>query len=267
MSIQNREKLNNLQLLLPEGAMVSSKWLQNKGYSRQLLHKYVKNGWLKLVGNGAYTRQTTEVTWQGLVASLQHVNDDKNLHIGAETALNLHGYSHYLRLKGEKQIFVFIDSNIPAWIKNVLPNDYLKFMRKNLFSKTKNRLGLVTISSPIKNWSLTISTAERAIMEMLLLVVTKDISFTFAAELMESLTTLRPKTVNELLLNCKHIGVKRLFMFLAEYYNQPWVKQIKNTSFNLGTGKRMIVKGGKLDKKYLITVPKEFYDRTRESIL
>jgi hypothetical protein len=265
MSIQNKAKLNRLQLLLPEGAIVPSKWLQNRGYSRQLLHKYVKNGWLKSVGTGAYSRQTTEVTWQGLIASLQHVNG-KTLHVGAETALNLQGYAHYLRLKGERQIFVFADSDTPAWVKNVFPDDYFMFIQKSLFINTKNRLALTKIPSPIKNWPLTISTTERAIMEVLLLVVTKDLSFTFAAELMESLTTLRPKIVNELLLDCKHIGVKRLFMFLAEYYNQPWIKQIESKSLNLGAGKRMIVEGGKLDKKYLITVPEKFYDRYRKSV-
>lgn len=265
MSIQNKEKLNRLQLLLPEGAIVPSKWLQNKDYSRQLLHKYVKNGWLKSVGTGAYSRQTTEVTWQGLIASLQHVNSE-TLHAGDETALNLQGYAHYLRLKGEKQVFVFADSDIPAWARNVFPNDYLKFIHKKPFIDTKSGLGLTKIPSPIKNWPLTISIPERAIMEVMLRVIQNDISFTFAAELMESLTTLRPKMVNKLLLNCKHIGVKRLFMFLAEYYNHPWIKQIKNKSLNFGEGKRMIVKGGKLDKKYLITVPEKFYDRYRKSV-
>jgi len=258
MSIQNKKKLNKLQMLLPEGAIVPSKWLQDKGYSRQLLYRYVKNKWLKSVGSGAYSRQTTEITWQGLISSLQQVSG-KTCHVGAETALNLQGFAHYLRLKGEKQIFIFTASTVPYWVKNVPLDGSLRFVRKRLFVNEQESIGLTEIPSPVKNWPLILSTPERAVMESLLFV--KDThSFTFAAELMEGLTTLRPQIVNSLLKNCKHIGVKRLFMFLAEYYNHPWLGKTEKGSLDLGHGQRAVVTGGRLNKKYLITVPEKFHD-------
>ena len=187
---------------------------------------------------------------------MQQVNR-KSLHVGAETALNLQGFAHYLRLKREKQIFVFTESPVPSWVKSVPLDSSLQFVHKKLFIK-QEITGLTKMPSPIKNWQLILSTPERAILEALLFV--KDTySFTFAAELMEGLTTLRPQIVASLLKRCKHIGVKRLFMFLAEYYNHPWLGKIEKQSLELGHGQRVIVTGGKLDKKYLITVPEKFH--------
>ena len=58
-----------------------------------------------------------------------------------------------------------------------------------------------------------------------------------------------------LLSDCKSIKVKRLFFWFAERHRFTWLPQIDQTKVNLGKGKRMLVKGGKLDPKYLITVP------------
>jgi hypothetical protein len=58
-----------------------------------------------------------------------------------------------------------------------------------------------------------------------------------------------------LLNDCKSIKVKRLFFWFAERHRCTWLPQIDRTKVNLGKGKRMLVKGGKLDPKYLITVP------------
>ncbi|MGY4414931.1 hypothetical protein ACVWW4_006667 [Bradyrhizobium sp. LB7.1] len=51
--------------------------------------------------------------------------------------------------------------------------------------------------------------------------------------------------------------VKRLFFWFADRHNHSWLKQIDRGKVDLGTGKRMLVKGGRLDPKYLITVPKD----------
>jgi hypothetical protein len=51
------------------------------------------------------------------------------------------------------------------------------------------------------------------------------------------------------------VKVKRLFLHLAEKQAHPWFKQLDVTRVSLGSGKRMIVAGGRLDPKYLITVP------------
>ena len=73
---------------------------------------------------------------------------------------------------------------------------------------------------------------------------------------MEGLTTLRPKLVQRLLEECKSVKVRRLFLFMAESSNHDWVKELNVEKIDLGSGKRVIVKNGVLDKKYKITVPK-----------
>jgi hypothetical protein len=86
-------------------------------------------------------------------------------------------------------------------------------------------------------------------------------SFSFAAELFEGLTTLRPAVVNALLKSCAHNKAKRLFLFLADYYAYPWIKRVDMDAIDLGRGKRMVTRGGKLDKRYQITVPEGFHAR------
>jgi hypothetical protein len=53
------------------------------------------------------------------------------------------------------------------------------------------------------------------------------------------------------------VKAKRLFFWLAERQGYAWFKKLDPDRFDLGHGKRVIVKGGRLDRKYLITVPEE----------
>jgi hypothetical protein len=48
-----------------------------------------------------------------------------------------------------------------------------------------------------------------------------------------------------------------LFLWYAERHNHAWLKKLDRSGINLGRGKRMLVRGGKLDPKYNITVPGE----------
>jgi hypothetical protein len=74
----------------------------------------------------------------------------------------------------------------------------------------------------------------------------------------EGATTLRPSLVMTLLSGCKNVKVKRLFLWFADRQQHQWFKRLKVSAIDLGSGKRAIAKGGKLDKKYLITVPAEY---------
>jgi hypothetical protein len=46
---------------------------------------------------------------------------------------------------------------------------------------------------------------------------------------------------------------------LADRHHHAWLNRLDKDSIDLGTGKRMLVRGGKLDRVYQITVPEEFY--------
>jgi hypothetical protein len=103
------------------------------------------------------------------------------------------------------------------------------------------------------DFSIRLSAPERAVLEAI-----EDVprlqSFGEARLLMEGLTTLRPELVQQLLEACRSVKAKRLFLFLAEEADHPWVKELSISRVDLGKGKRSIVKGGRLDAKYQITV-------------
>jgi hypothetical protein len=94
----NQRPLNRLERELPEGVLVDTAWLKAHGYSRQLLSHYVSAGWLDQPARGVYRRPRGSLTWQQLVVSLQTLLDYP-LVLGGRTALELHGYAHYLSQK------------------------------------------------------------------------------------------------------------------------------------------------------------------------
>ena len=61
--------------------------------------------------------------------------------------------------------------------------------------------------------------------------------------------------MQSLLADCKSVKVKRLFFFLADRHRHSWLKHLDKAAIDLGQGKRMLVKGGRLDSAYQITVP------------
>jgi hypothetical protein len=171
---------------------------------------------------------------------------------------------------------------LPKWVNKLLSET--KFVRHNghqLFGTKKDSYIDADFSVPL-GWGLedrplTISTPERAILEALL-DVPERLSFEHANQLFQGLLTLSPNRLYKLLEDCTNVKVKRLFLWLAEKNERPWMKikkqpsadkrswigmrkidfgQFSMESGSLGSGKRMLVKGGKLDPKYLITVPPE----------
>jgi len=143
-----------------------------------------------------------------------------------------------------------------------LPKSYTKqewmkktnYIQTNLFGDDVSRY---LSDTEIQGIGLKISSPELAAMEMLYLIP-KEQSFDEANKIMEGLTTLRPNLLQDLLENCNSVKVKRLFLYLAEKNKHPWFEDLTVRSINLGSGKRVIVKDGRLDKKYNITVPKEY---------
>jgi hypothetical protein len=68
---------------------------------------------------------------------------------------------------------------------------------------------------------------------------------------------LRAEIVQKLLENCNSVKVKRIFLYLADCLEHPWVSRIDMTKISLGQGKRAVVKGGVFNKKYKLSVPRE----------
>jgi len=116
------------------------------------------------------------------------------------------------------------------------------------------------MEKPIGEYSIRLSSPERAALEMAELVP-REQSFEGAQLLMEGLTALRPDLVQKLLQSCKSVKAKRLFLYLAEKCGHAWLNKLDLSKVRLGSGKRLIVSGGRYNPKYRITVPD---DKPRE---
>jgi hypothetical protein len=98
------------------------------------------------------------------------------------------------------------------------------------------------------------SSPDRAILELLDEVPERE-TFHQADVLIEGLRNLSPRRVQALLVACRSVKVKRLFLWFAERHQHAWLKKLDRKDIDLGRGKRMLVRGGKLDSTYNITVP------------
>jgi len=275
MGIQRYERLNQLQQLLPEGLPVDSSWLQQHGYSRQLIAKYLKSEWLASSVRGVYRRESALIdpqSWEPVAISLQTLLDVP-VTVGGRTALELQGLSHYLSSKASGKVHMY-GAKPPTWVSKLPLKQQFIFHSANLFEKgngtNKKQKDYQQVNFTNQQWgasvySLQMSTPERAILELLDELPANE-SFHQADVLMEGLTNLRPKYLETLLLNCRSIKTKRLFLWFAQRHNHDWFKTLDSKKIDTGSGKRMIVPGGKLDPKYLITVPVEFADDVQRTI-
>lgn len=231
----------------------TSSYLKAKGYNYDLINRYKSSKWIEAVGRGAYKLQQDRIEWYGALHAMQKQLGFK-IHAGGKTALEIKGYAHYLPAT-MKKLFLFGRENekLPQWFKE---NDWgiaVNYVTTNLFPATRDD----TFSDFQHNdFTIFVSSPERAAMEMSYHVPAHH-GFDEAMRIMENLATLRPDIVQRLLEGCNSVKVKRLFMFMAEKSNYDWINHIDKTKINFGSGKRVIVKNGLLDKKYHITVPAE----------
>lgn len=277
MSGQTAGKLNQLERDLPEGLLVDAAWLDKRGYYRQLRDKYVQNGWLERPAPRVYRRPRGSVGWQQAVISLQTLLDFP-LVVGGRTALELQGHVHYLS-ESLQEVHLYGTKPPPRWL-NALQTG-VRFIYHNdrrLFHNDSISTGLSSLSWNLKSgqgestdpihgsfvtqpwgqwdWPLTLSTLERALFELLDELPERE-SFHQVDKLVEGMTNLSPRRLQKLLADCKSVKVKRLFFFFADRHRHRWLKHLDKSAIDLGSGKRMLAKGGKLDPTYQITVPED----------
>lgn len=248
---------------VPDGVVVNRAWLKNKDINAPLVDYYLKKRYLEKVAHGAYRRPGDPLKWQHLVYSLQVLGFQ--VHVGGRTALELKGRAHYLPLGNKQRVHLFCEKKLPKWLfKTDVSVKFVEHIRK-LFRSNDNTMGVSTIPFGSWDWEINTSSPERALLEMISDIPNKE-SFHMVDVIMEGATTLRSELVTYLLVECKNIKTKRLFLWFAEKYKHQWFSLLKLDNINLGKGKRVIQKGGKLDPKYLITVPIDNNDRQEQPI-
>jgi len=251
MTTNYDKKLMNLLFKHVPGTVLLASWLEKNGISRDLQQYYLKSGWLESYGFGAFKRPNENVQWTGALNSLQR-QTELQVHAGGLTSISLQGLSHYVRMENES-LYLFSPQyvKIPKWFldqewSNQIIHVKTKFLPANsaLFEYSPDGLKL-QISSP-----------ERAILECLYLAPDR-FDMMECYQILEGLVNLRPKILQELLENCNSIKVKRLFLFMASKAKHQWLEFVDQSRIALGTGDRVIVKGGVYISKYKISIPKE----------
>lgn len=269
-----RNKLNKLERDLPEGLLVDAPWLERQGYYSSLRSQYVSAGWLEQAARGVFRRPRGNVGWEQVVISLQTLLGYR-VSVGGRTALELQGYAHYLP-QSQSVIHLYSDQKIPSWLyKLSIDQSFVVHNRTRFLPVPELPLGGLSLTEPASEdntildgalrithwgqwkWPLVISTPERAYLE-LLDELPRHETFHMADVIMEGLANLSPRRIQSLLENTQSIKVKRLFFFFADRHNHSWLTRIAREKIDLGQGKRMLVKGGKFDAKYQITVPEAF---------
>ncbi|MCW5968105.1 MAG: type IV toxin-antitoxin system AbiEi family antitoxin [Blastocatellales bacterium] len=257
MAMRSARKLNRLQQVLPEGLLADAAWMEAHGYSSALRSQYVRAGWLESPARRVYRRSRTPLTWQQVVISLQTVLEYR-FTVGGRTALEQQGYAHYLSA-AVREVHLYGPKRPPTWLTD-LPLD-VDFRWRNslrLFPCDADALPepspVMVSADGITTYPIRYASKERAVLE-LLDELPKNESFQQVDALIEGMSDLSPRRMQSLLEACASVKVKRLFLFFAERHRHAWLSRLDTARVDLGSGKRALVKGGKLDPRYNITVP------------
>ncbi|WP_290478767.1 type IV toxin-antitoxin system AbiEi family antitoxin domain-containing protein [Hyphomonas sp. UBA1923] len=276
MNERNFSKLKRLEHEVPEGLLVSARWLTEHGYERSLRAQYLKSGWLEQPARGVFRRPRGSLRWEQVIISLQDIMQIP-LIVGGRTALELQGYAHFLSHE-PKEVHLYGEEKLPGWMNKLsIPQKFVLHKGTHLFKNQPITRALTSLNwntqtddvrsnDPIHgnsfkvmpwgqwDWPMTVSAPERAYFELLDELPNNE-SFHMVDKLAEGLLNLSPNRLNKLLADCKSVKVKRLFFYFADRHKPRWRNRVDPKDFDLGTGDRMLVRGGKFDPVYRITVP------------
>ncbi|MCX6307713.1 MAG: type IV toxin-antitoxin system AbiEi family antitoxin domain-containing protein [Bacteroidia bacterium] len=245
-------KINFLLQQVPKNALLLSSWMAKQKMSTKEQSLCVSSGWLNRLSQGVYYRVGDVPTLYSALYSY-NIQLVKKCFVGASTALDLKGFSHFVAM-GKPTAFLFTQTSqrLPSWILNHPWDMEVRYFTTKIFGN--NFIGIEEME--VDGVDLYVSSPERAFMECLFLAPT-NYSLLDTYYVMEMLTTLRPKLVQQLLEVCSSVKVKRLFLFMAEKSKHQWFNSIDFSKVDLGEGKRSIVKNGVFNNTYGITIPKE----------
>ena len=190
-------KIQQILKTAPNESVLFGSWLSSQGLDARGQYAYMKSGWLDRISKGGYKIHGTEPSLFVAVSSY-NTQLSKSCVVGAYTALELRGYSHYLSM-GKPMAYQFTDKSnkLPSWLLKEEWDMAIKYMTTSFLGD--ELLAVETMS--INQQNLLVSSLERAILECLNLPDASS-SLLDIYYIMESMTTLRPKLVQILLEAC-----------------------------------------------------------------
>lgn len=153
-------KINKLRQRTPSNGILLTSWLEKSGFSRSEVSQYLKSEWLQRISTGVYQFTGDRPSLYGILASYQKQADLK-YHIGAASALELKGFSHYIAMgKPTAVVFAPVRPPLPKWLNDA-------DLDMNLAEVSSKVLGTAGIEElDYQGQTLTVSSPERAIMDV-----------------------------------------------------------------------------------------------------
>lgn len=251
VALVGQDKLNRLLSQgVPHGAWFSG-WLSRNGWSNQLVKCYCDNGWLERLCRGVVYRKGDTMWAYPMLASYLK-QDGENLHVAAHSALELHGYMHFVPM-GKPRVMVALHEDYePVWLKMDAYDRSFVPVRMDAFRNTADRLAVGELE-------LQVSSPEQAFAECLLLAP-RHYGYMDLFLLMEQLTVLRPDKVTEVLRKVDNQRVRRLYLYMAEKAGHVWLEDVDVEAIGLTTSPLTVVRGGSFVNRYKMTIPTELYE-------
>lgn len=144
--------------------------------------QYVSAGWLVQPTRGTFKRPLGTLTWQKAVISLQTLLE-RPLIVGGRTALELQGFSHYLRAEGPTVVCLYGPDAPPRWLFKLPLKERFTFRKSTTLFRAdrvawsvQNNTGAAADefqAGPFKQmsgegeWPLIVLSPERALLELL----------------------------------------------------------------------------------------------------
>jgi len=264
MSEQNIKKVNRLLGSLGDTRVVTSRWLQVHGYGRGLIARYVASGWLVSPARGVYQRSGGVLRWEGVLNTLQ-LSEALALHVGGRFALALQGHEHFLRLGGTTTVTLYGAARVPGWAHKLTLPERFDYRGRGPFDpvlldfaaasdEALRACGLTRMAMDTGTQPLVLAMPERAMLELCDQPPSATLIYE-ADAIMQGLATLRPRLLGGLLVQCRSIKAKRLFLALGERHHHAWWEHLNLDEIDLGSGKRVLVPGGRLHPRFQITLP------------
>ncbi len=263
--VMNHSRTPRLKPLLdavPPGFLVDTPWLRARNIDPKSIHDYVARGWLERLARGVYRRPALEgvhfgsgESWPVLLLSLQRLMKYA-VHLGGESALDLAGHVHYLRLGERRRVQFYGD--VPSWLYRLPMPTEIVVRRRTLFGDDLAGIEGSDVGAgatlDVWRWPIQVSSPERAILEALD-ELPRHASFENLDKIFEGLVSLRPKQLTALLGACRSVKVRRLFFVFADRHGHGWRKHLDSSKIDFGSGPRALIEGGKFHPTYRISVP------------
>lgn len=251
---------------IKHGQLVTRRWLMDEGFMRPDIDYYLRSGSLQAVVRGIYRRPGDPLSWESVVYALNGLG--YKLHVGGATAIKERGFSHFVSMEDSETIDLYSHQRLPLWIETwhqtqEMSVQEFRFVRhKQPWLDGLPLSSLFTRSFGTLGNKISYASAELALLEILIEAKTTTDLVTIDRWL-ESMSSLSPSRLNELLLLCPNIKAKRLFGWFAERHNHAWASKISWLNIDLGKGKRSLIKGGRYNAKWKITVPQKLEEATQ----